>query len=333
MLSAVSDMQPSTVPAHPRVAVIGAGGIGKHHAKWWSLTGAEVCAFAGTSDASVAKASEGLSALFPFAGRGYTSVDRMLDVERPDIVDVCSPSVCHASHVRVALAAGCHVLCEKPFVFDSSLPRELLMEEARGLVALAEERGRLLSVTTQYSACARVFERIWAERHAGETVTHYHGHLESPAKNRPPDPDRVWVDLSPHPISVMLAMAPGLEVDWDSARATFDGYEALAEFDARHPDGSSLHALIVTRNAVQPPLNVRHFKYNGYPFIVEGENGEDGVYRARIETPDGSYVEPDMMHALIRDFAAGRPTVSTSDCLANLDLMLRLRDAAQRQDS
>ena len=32
-----------------KVAVIGAKGIGRHHAKWWHTEGVEVCAFAGTS--------------------------------------------------------------------------------------------------------------------------------------------------------------------------------------------------------------------------------------------------------------------------------------------
>ena len=313
----------------PRVAVVGASGIGKHHAKWWALDSADVCAFAGTSDASVAKTRRGLTALFDFHGRGYTSIDEMLQTERPDIVDVCSPSACHYGHVETALEAGCHVFCEKPLVFDRALSREAIVEQARALSALAQRKGLRLSVCTQYSAGAQMFARIWRERRGDEVITHYHGHLESPAKGRAPDPERVWVDLSPHPLSVLAAVVPDGIVDWDSVRTNFDGYEASAEFDVRRPDGSILRAVIVTRNALEPPLNVRHFKYNGYPFVVEGQNDDAGVYCARIETPDGNYIEPDLMRALIRDFLAGRPTVGIDDALGNLDLMLRLIDAAR----
>ena len=313
-----------------RVAVVGARGIGKHHAKWWTIEGARVCAFAGTSPESVAKTRAALVDLFGFDGAGYTRLEEMIEKERPDIVDVCSPPAYHGGHVRTALDAGCHVLCEKPFVYDPALPGEAILERARGLAALAHEKGLRLAVSTQYSMGARMFTRIWDETHPGERVTHYHGHLESPAKGRAPDPERVWLDLSPHPISVLMDAAPDGQVDWSTLRTTFNGYEALPEFDVRRPSGQSIRCLIVTRNALEPPLNIRHFKYNGYPFVVEGQNDAEGIYCARIETPHGHYLEPDMMRALIRAFLAGSPAQGIEASLANLDLMLRVRDFVRK---
>ncbi len=315
-----------TIRSDRRVAIIGASGIGKHHAKWWAHAGADVCAFAGTSPESIAKTHDTLTTLFGFAGRGYTRVEEMIEVERPDIVDVCSPPPLHARHVRTALESGCHVLCEKPFVYDPALSRGELMDAAASLASLAQRRGCLLSVSTQYAAAALSFARIWANR---EPVAHYHGHLESPARNRPPDPVRVWVDLSPHPLSVLLKLAPDGEVLWNTLDTRFAGYEAIAKFDVRRANGACLHAVIVTRNALDPPLNVRHFKYNGYPFIVEGQNDESGVYRARIETPDGDHIEPDMLHASIVEFLRGEPVATMDESLRNLDWMLRIRDTAR----
>jgi predicted dehydrogenase len=311
------------------VAVIGAGGIGRHHANWWALEGAEVCAFAGTSEESVARTREALRGFCGFAGRGYTDVTAMLETERPDVVDVCSPAKCHYPHARRAIEAGCHVLCEKPFVYDPGLSREAILSQARELVILAAGKGLRLGVCTQYSVGARTFTRLWNERHPGQALVHYHGHLESPAKNRPPDPERVWVDLSPHLISVLLKLVPDGEVDWGTLRTTFQGYEAVAEFDFQRPAGEPVRAWIVTRNAVQPPLNVRHFKYNGYPFVVEGQHDASGVYWARIETPDGHHVEPDMMRVLIREFGQGHVTAAPEESLKNLDLMLRIMNAAK----
>jgi predicted dehydrogenase len=314
-----------------RVAVAGARGIGKHHARWWELEGAEVCAFAGASPDSLASTRQALTDFFGFSGRAYSSLPEMIEREHPGIVDICSPPMCHYDHVRTALEAGCHVLCEKPFVYDPALDRAAILERAQALVDLANGRGLRLCVCTQYSAGARDFARIWKQCRNGENITHYHGHLEAPAKNRPPDPERVWVDLSPHLLSVLLNLAPEGEVVWDSLRTTFQGYEASAEFEVRRGAAPPLQAFCVTRNATQPPFNVRHFKYNGYPFAVEGENDGQGVYSARIETPDGNYREPDMMRALIRDFLAGTPTTTMQESVTNLDLMLRIRDAARRQ--
>ena len=312
-----------------KVAVIGASGIGKHHAKWWALEGAEVAAFAGTSPESVARTKESLAKLFAFTGRAYTSVAEMLDAEKPGIVDVCSPAPCHAVHVRAALEAGCHVLCEKPFVFDLSLPRERLLDEANELVRLAQSKGARLGVCTQYAAGGRTFARIWQERRGGESITEYHGHMESPAKNRPPDPERVWVDLSPHPISVLLRLLPGCEVRWDTLHTSFGGYEGKADFDVRTAGGHVCHCSIIVRNALEPPLNVRHFKCNGYAFEVEGQNDDQGVYCARIETPDGNCLEPDMIRLLIRNFLEGTATTTMEEALMNLDMMLRILETSR----
>lgn len=312
-----------------RVAVVGASGIGKHHAKWWALEGADVCGFVGTSDASVARTREALAKLFAFDGRGYTSLDALLDGEAPDVVDVCCPPALHAGYCRAALEAGCDVLCEKPLFYDPEQAPDAVMAEARALTALAAGKGRRLAVCTQYAKAADVFARIWREVRGGEPITKYHGHIESPAKGRTPDPGRVWVDLSPHLLSVLLRLWPGAEADWPSLEVAFQGYQARAAFMIEPPSGPPVACDLVTRNATAPPLNVRHFKLNGYAFKVEGENDAEGNYQARIETADGDFREPDMMRLLIRDMVQGREPVTAAEALANLEWMLQIIDFAR----
>ena len=67
---------------------------------WWHLSGANVCAHVGTSEASVETARDKLRELFDYQGRGYTSVEAMLAAERPDWVDVASSNACHYRHAR-----------------------------------------------------------------------------------------------------------------------------------------------------------------------------------------------------------------------------------------
>ena len=316
----------------PRVAIVGARGIGKHHAKWWAMEGANVCAIAGTEPRTLTQAQEGLCALFPFEGKLYTDVAEMIRTERPDIVDICSPAPLHYAHTKMALLAGCHVLCEKPFVYDPALPSQTLIAQARELADLALDCGVRLGVCTQYSTGARVFERLWREHRGVEVVTEYHGHLESPAKGRTPDPERVWVDLSAHPLSVLLRLAPNSQIIWDSVWTHFTGYDAIVEADLRRVSLPPLHVFLVTRNSEDPPRNVRHFKYNGYIFDVEGEPDTDGVYGARIDTPDGSTHEIDMMRSLIRDFMAARPSADIWTSIQNLTWMLQLLDIAHARN-
>lgn len=59
-----------------------------------------------------------------------------------DAVYVASPNTAHAEHARAALAAGKHVLCEKPLV--------LTAEQAQELFDLARDRG-----SCYWRRCAR----------------------------------------------------------------------------------------------------------------------------------------------------------------------------------
>src|SRR5205807_2607066 len=45
---------------------------------------------------------------------GYTSLDAMLDIEKPDLVHVCTPPAMHVDPVVSCLEAGAWVLVEKP---------------------------------------------------------------------------------------------------------------------------------------------------------------------------------------------------------------------------
>jgi predicted dehydrogenase len=72
----------------------------------------------------------------------YADAETLLDRERPDLVLVGTPPDSHHGLSRLALLAGAHVLCEKPFV--SSL------EEADELIETASRVGRTVRVNNQY---------------------------------------------------------------------------------------------------------------------------------------------------------------------------------------
>ena len=46
--------------------------------------------------------------------RFYADAAEMLEREKPDFVDICTPPGTHAGFIAMAAAAGTHVLCEKP---------------------------------------------------------------------------------------------------------------------------------------------------------------------------------------------------------------------------
>ncbi|PSN08325.1 Gfo/Idh/MocA family protein [Siccibacter turicensis] len=117
-----------------RVAIIGAGQVAeKVHAAYYrtrdDLRMVAVC------DSSEAQARD-------FAGRygiplACTDVQTLLNEARPDIVSVCSPNRFHYEHVMQALAAGCHVMCEKP--------PAMTLDEADAMRRAARQAGRVLA--------------------------------------------------------------------------------------------------------------------------------------------------------------------------------------------
>jgi predicted dehydrogenase len=59
----------------------------------------------------------------------------MLKTEKPDIVDVSTPTYLHAEHAIAAMRAGAHVICEKPMA--------LCREDAKKIIEVSRETGRL----------------------------------------------------------------------------------------------------------------------------------------------------------------------------------------------
>jgi predicted dehydrogenase len=111
-------------------AVVGTGFIGLVHVEALRRLGIEVTGVVGSSPRrSTEKAEQhGLP-------RGYESLDAMLADDRVDVVHIASPNDAHFDQVRTCLAAGKHVICEKPLAISSHQTRELVrLAESTGLV-------------------------------------------------------------------------------------------------------------------------------------------------------------------------------------------------------
>jgi scyllo-inositol 2-dehydrogenase (NADP+) len=114
------------------VGIIGFGRIGAEHAGWLAKSRyAQPVAVADATPARQAIATQrGL--------RVYDAIDTLLADERVGAVLVATPTAMHFEHATAALAAGKHVLVEKPMALD--------LAQSRALVEDAQRRGLLLSV-------------------------------------------------------------------------------------------------------------------------------------------------------------------------------------------
>jgi predicted dehydrogenase len=98
-----------------RVGVIGAGMVGALHARSALLAGAELAAVAAGSAASAERARDQLG----FA-RAYADPLELIADERIDVVHICTPNHLHVELATAAIAAGKHVVCEKPLAIEAA---------------------------------------------------------------------------------------------------------------------------------------------------------------------------------------------------------------------
>lgn len=134
-----------------RFAILTAGNIAHHMAR-------TIAAMPGLVEpyAIAARDGERAAQLAAECGfeKSYGSYEELFADPAVDVVYIGSTHNFHARHVRMALNAGKHVLCEKPLTVNAALARELF--------ALADEKGLLLTEATwtRYQPAARALREI-----------------------------------------------------------------------------------------------------------------------------------------------------------------------------
>jgi UDP-N-acetylglucosamine 3-dehydrogenase len=129
-----------------RVAILGAGKLGRTHARHWAtIPEAQVVAILDThrdiaQDVGV--------------GAGYDDLGALLRETQPDIIDICTPTPSHRAYVAQAAAAGAAIFVEKP------LARTL--EDCDTIVRAVEQAGVPLMAghVVRYFPAYRAAKRI-----------------------------------------------------------------------------------------------------------------------------------------------------------------------------
>ena len=114
-------------------AVIGSGFIGAVHIEGLRRLGVPIRGLLGSTPDRAAERAAALG-----VPRAYASLDELLDDPAVEVVHVTSPNDLHFPQVSAILAAGRHVICEKPLALTS--------RESATLVRLAAESGKVAAV-------------------------------------------------------------------------------------------------------------------------------------------------------------------------------------------
>src|SRR3990172_1876497 len=169
-----------------RVAVIGVGHVGQHHARIYrELPGVELV---GVVDIDRAKLQELSKSLGVAAFQDYRDM-----FGRVDAVSIAVPTVLHAPIARDCLERGLDILVEKPLAET--------LEEAEELTDLARPPGPILQVghVERFNGAVRALQRMV------KTPGFIECHRLSPFPQRSTDVD-VILDLMIHDIDIILSL-------------------------------------------------------------------------------------------------------------------------------
>ncbi len=125
-----------TPPAAKRVAILGAGLIGGVHRRAAILAGARIVGLMASSPERSRQVAESWG-----AEQAYENIDQVADSD-VDVVHICTPNASHVPYAIRLMAAGKHVLCEKPLGIS--------LDDAQQAAAAAEAAGVVNTIPFTY---------------------------------------------------------------------------------------------------------------------------------------------------------------------------------------
>lgn len=173
-----------------KVAVIGAGAMGRNHARVFSeMDGVELVAIADLFADAAEKLARRYGAI------AYTDVVRLFDEQKPDAVTIAVPTVEHLAVAREAAARGIHMLIEKPIAFS--------VAEGQEIIEAAKQNNVVLTIghIERFNPAVTALKQHLAE---GEL-----GHIfQIDARRQGPFPARVFdvgvvIDLAVHDLDII----------------------------------------------------------------------------------------------------------------------------------
>ncbi|MCT1477710.1 Gfo/Idh/MocA family protein [Microbacterium sp. p3-SID336] len=143
-----------------RTGILGGGFMARVHRSAARDAGAELRAIATRSLQGARDAAHALG-----AERAESDADALLDAADIDVVHICTPNATHAELARRALAAGKHVVCEKPLATSAA--------DAAALAEQAAQSGRIAAVpfVYRYHPMVREARARVARGEVGELLT------------------------------------------------------------------------------------------------------------------------------------------------------------------
>ncbi len=307
-----------------RVAVVGAGVMGRYHAmNYVALPKAELVGVVDPLPERRAAARQ------DFGCETFASVDEMLAARPVDAVSVAVPTSLHYQVTKRLLLSGVHVLVEKPVATD--------VAQANELAALSKELGLVLQV----GHITRFYQSV--EMLRDEVRSPYLIEARRLVPSTRVKDVGVILDLMIHDIDIVLGLVPDRVVSTSAVGRALNGspYEDVAAAQVVFENGciARLLASRVAPDAERSLLVAERHQTIRVDFAKEPYT-EVAIYR----TPDGpaspghvqldrhvlheeNPLQKELGHFIARQLGEASPIGTLNDDLRSLGLASRLQEA------
>lgn len=310
-----------------RVAVIGVGHLGQHHARHYNeLEGCELVAVCDTDRKAATRIADKL--------RTQAIFDHQTLIGQVDAVSIAVPTVYHYQVAKDMLNAGVHVLIEKPITNT--------VEQARELISLANEKGLILQVghIERFNSAIIKLQDILTKPMFIES------HRLGPYDPRVKDVG-VVLDLMIHDIDIILQIVQSPIVSVESVGVPIlSPREDIANARIRFENGCVAN-LTVSRVTPNRMRKIRIFQPNTYVSIdyakkamevyktdsIEGA-GEDEpksqIVLKKIKLKEADQLQMELSHFMECVRSGEQPSVTGHHGLNALEVALQVTEQSQQ---
>lgn len=304
-----------------KVAIIGAGrssnGIGPFIAKYFQRNGCDVCALLTARPGTAGQAAIDLKA-YGIRAVPYGSAQKLFEASRPDAVAIASPTITHLPLIMTALAEGCHIFCEKPFLWGEQID---MPARIGAIFNQAEHDGLTIGMNSQWPFTLDCYRDLCG---LPAKIERFEVRLSPICEGR-----EMILDSAPHALSLIHAACG--EGELADPRIDYSAGRMRIRFNYHH-EGGTCKSLI---NLVQTPSQPRPFAY--------GFNGR--MIQREIDTKDYSLffrhgekrlAIPDPLEMSVQNFIAavrnGRePLIGKSHILKTTSMLKAIFDSFSKR--
>ena len=181
-----------------RIAVLGFGGIGKHHVQVLNKLGAQICGVLTSSSKSAKNAASEINDIYGLNIAPYADLNKLITKSNPHAIHICTPDKYHFSSMVQAFEYNLPVFCEKPLFWNESICQE---EVNKKLSIIENHPNRKIFMNTCNSS---IIHQIKANIGSAQKITAFDLKFSTNGNKRF---HNIATDLMPHGLSMLQELA------------------------------------------------------------------------------------------------------------------------------